>query len=326
MRLSHAAVAAAMTDFDRTLRASDAWRRWESNRAFHYAILYEDRKYPVKQIVSMASSTPVAEFSGGNGSGQANRLVESLGFQVVSLRDNNPDWIRDELVLALDVYLRHRPNPPGKDSEEIAALSRTLRALGPALFPQRDLGPTFRNANGVYMKLMNLRRLDPQYTQDGRKGLQGGSRSEEAVWQEYADRPEECARVAAAIAAGLSEAGPGDQENEYELTEEAPEGRLLTRLHVRRERNRKLVESKRRLILKQTGKLACEVCGFDFAAMYGDHGKGFIECHHSRPLHTLQPGHKTKLSDLILVCSNCHRMIHRSRPWLTKDQLRVKLS
>jgi 5-methylcytosine-specific restriction enzyme A len=27
------------------------------------------------------------------------------------------------------------------------------------------------------------------------------------------------------------------------------------------------------------------------------------------------------LADLALLCSNCHRMIHRSKQWLTPDQL-----
>ncbi len=30
----------------------------------------------------------------------------------------------------------------------------------------------------------------------------------------------------------------------------------------------------------------------------------------------------SKLEDLVLVCSNCHRMIHRKRPWLSATELR----
>ena len=32
---------------------------------------------------------------------------------------------------------------------------------------------------------------------------------------------------------------------------------------------------------------------------------------------------KTRLDDLILICANCHRMIHRHNPWLTPDHLRA---
>jgi predicted HNH restriction endonuclease len=74
--------------------------------------------------------------------------------------------------------------------------------------------------------------------------------------------------------------------------------------------------------MKNNGKLACDVCDFDYTTVYGDLGVGFIECHHRIPVSDLQPGAKTKLSDLALVCANCHRMLHRKRPWLTIEVLR----
>ena len=115
------------------------------------------------------------------------------------------------------------------------------------------------------------------------------------------------------------------QAESDDLLEEAPEGRLLTRVHLRRERNRELVESKKRLVLKQGGSLTCEVCGFNFKAEYGERGDGFIECHHTKPLEALEPGAKTHVRDLALVCSNCHRMIHRRRPWLSINELRQQV-
>jgi 5-methylcytosine-specific restriction protein A len=36
----------------------------------------------------------------------------------------------------------------------------------------------------------------------------------------------------------------------------------------------------------------------------------------------LRPGAKTRLSDLHLLCANCHRMVHAKRPWLTLDELK----
>jgi 5-methylcytosine-specific restriction enzyme A len=78
----------------------------------------------------------------------------------------------------------------------------------------------------------------------------------------------------------------------------------------------------KQLALKQGQGLSCEVCGFDFRAVYGDRGDGFIECHHIKPLETLEPNANTHVRDLALVCSNCHRMIHRRRPWLTIEQVR----
>ena len=116
-----------------------------------------------------------------------------------------------------------------------------------------------------------------------------------------------------------------EAELEPEL-EEAPEGRLLTRIHFFRERNRKLVEAKRKKAMASNGRLACEVCEFDFSIPYGERGLGFIECHHTKPVATLGNEKKTHIDDLALVCANCHRMIHRRKPWLSIKELRTLIS
>lgn len=311
-----------MARFDRELRASPEWLRWEDNQAHKYAIRLSGQFYPVKQIVPLATRVAVSEFSGGEGSGQANVYVRDLGFEVVALRSRNPPWTRDELILALDFYLQHRAHLPGKTGNDIAALSATLNALAAALgVPHAD---TYRNANGVYMTLMNFRRFDPAYTAEGKVGLTRGGKEEEAVWDDFASDPDRCHHAALAIRAGLATAQVTPvsmPDDDLEDGIEAEEGRLLTALHRRRERSRTLVEKKKVKERKGNQRLSCEVCGFDFAATYGDRGTGFIECHHTRPV-SEAVGQKTRLSDLALVCANCHRMIHARRPWLTVDELR----
>jgi 5-methylcytosine-specific restriction protein A len=76
------------------------------------------------------------------------------------MAERNPAWIRDELILALDLYLQNPTSPPGKTSRQIHQLSNVLNRLGAQLGLRR--GAKFRNANGVYMKLMNFRRFDPR--------------------------------------------------------------------------------------------------------------------------------------------------------------------
>jgi 5-methylcytosine-specific restriction protein A len=53
-------------------------------------------------------------------------------------------------------------------------------------------------------------------------------------------------------------------------------------------------------------------CGFDFEEVYGEIGKNFIEVHHVKPLYSkdeeVEVDPKT---DLICLCPNCHRMVHR---------------
>ena len=71
----------------------------------------------------------------------------------------------------------------------------------------------------------------------------------------------------------------------------------------------------------------CMVCGFDFEATYGVHGAGYVEVHHLRPVSSLQA--KTKVNprtDMVVLCANCHRMIHRDRDkMLRPDELRSLL-
>ena len=99
------------------------------------------------------------------------------------------------------------------------------------------------------------------------------------------------------------------------------EGKILYRLHRRRERNPSKSKEKKRKAFAENGRLVCEVCSFDFVSVYGQHGEGFIESHHKVPISEPNRG-KTKLSDLALVCANCHRMLHRGKPWPTVEELK----
>lgn len=238
----------------------------------------------------------------------------------------NPPWTRDELILALELYLRNPQSPPGKTSGEVADLSATLRLLGQRLGTAVE--GKYRNTNGVYMKMMNFRRFDPTATGEGRVGLTRGNKEEEVVWNEFAANPIRLKSVKEAIVSVLrNDRGfllSNPQLRDDEICE-APEGRILTRVHVTRERNKKLVEKKKAAELASNGRLVCQVCTFDFEERYGERGRGFIEVHHVKPVHTLVEGETTSLGDLALVCANCHRMIHSARPWLGLPELKAML-
>jgi 5-methylcytosine-specific restriction protein A len=88
------------------------------------------------------------------------------------------------------------------------------------------------------------------------------------------------------------------------------------------------VEAKKYLLrkelrLQQQGELKCDVCDLVFADVYGAHGAGYIEAHHTVPVAELRGVKKTKLSDLALVCANCHRVLHRVKPRMSVDRLRA---
>ena len=104
------------------------------------------------------------------------------------------------------------------------------------------------------------------------------------------------------------------------------EGNQALKEHLVRERNQTLVKRKRESVLKATGRLRCEACDFDFLDRYGELGRGFAEVHHRVGLSHHSNEVITRLEDLAVVCSNCHRMLHRRKPLLSVKALRKLLS
>jgi putative restriction endonuclease len=101
-----------------------------------------------------------------------------------------------------------------------------------------------------------------------------------------------------------------------------PEGRVKYALHKRRERDPRLIEAAKKRASRKNPGLPCEVCGFSFLEAYGSVGAEFIEGHHTVPVSQLAKQVSSRIEDIALVCSNCHRMLHRRRPWLTMKRLR----
>ena len=123
----------------------------------------------------------------------------------------------------------------------------------------------------------------------------------------------------------------------YELANQAPvfddecalsretlfiEGKSNLSWVVKYERDKRLREAAIRI-----HNTICEGCGFDFESKYGLLGAGFIEVHHTKPVSLLQG--QTIIdpeTDLVVLCSNCHSMVHRRRPIpLTIDELKATL-
>lgn len=225
----------------------------------------------------------------------------------------NPPWTKDELILALDLYFRFNPLRISPNHEEVKHLSNILNQL-PKYSDSIDAN-TYRNANAVYMKLCNFLRFDEQYKG---VGLTRGGQLEKDVWDKFAHDKNELHKIALSIQDQLQSVESEHMDDEEE--EEFAEGKVLYRKHKSRERNSSLINKAKKQGEKDN-VLCCSICNFDFYKTYGELGKGYIECHHTVPVSEYSSNRKTKLSDLILVCSNCHRMLHRKRPWLQKSDI-----
>jgi 5-methylcytosine-specific restriction protein A len=230
----------------------------------------------------------------------------------VSNPHRNPPWSREELILALDLYF-DVGGALEVDDPRVAALSGLLQRL--TIHPGALRGPSFRNANGVSMKLMNIQRLDPK---SPGKGLSAGGHLEEVLWAELSGDQQRLRGLAAAIRDSASHP-PADAADPADA-EAYSEGRYLYRIHRDRERSASLVRRKKQKAW-QAGRLFCEVCGLRPEDLYGEGGVAALECHHVIPLSSLNAASKTKLEDLALVCASCHRVLHASRPPLVPIRL-----
>jgi 5-methylcytosine-specific restriction protein A len=105
-----------------------------------------------------------------------------------------------------------------------------------------------------------------------------------------------------------SGAEPEEQDNNF------IENFAAFRLHRRIERNPSLAKQ-----VKEIRGYKCEACGFDFESQYpGIKKNKFIEAHHLVAVSELK-GKKISRNpktDFVVLCPNCHRMIHRyPEPW-----------
>jgi len=118
---------------------------------------------------------------------------------------------------------------------------------------------------------------------------------------------------------------PADITDYLEFTEDDKaynEGKLIVRTIHERRRNRSLVEDAKALFKTKHGQLYCEACGFSFSDSYGIE---YIEAHHIRQMASYDNEQTVSIDDLVLLCANCHRMVHTRTPPLSLEELRALL-
>lgn len=103
----------------------------------------------------------------------------------------------------------------------------------------------------------------------------------------------------------------------------ATEGQIKLIAHLRRERNPTLANEKRRLAMTTNG-LKCEACSSYSGLMYPGLAPAIWEVHHRVPLTEMEAPTKTFMKDLAVLCPNCHRAIHRTKPMLSVEEFGEK--
>jgi 5-methylcytosine-specific restriction protein A len=235
----------------------------------------------------------------------------------------NPKWHRDEIILALDLYFSPIRGRIDAKNPNIIELSKILNSL--PLFYNKPDEVKFRNPNGVTLKLSNFLPFDPSYTG---KGMTSGSKLDKEIFKEFENRKDDLRSIASEIKKAVADEDLKNklysiEEDEVTQEDTVVEGQVLYKLHKFRERNREIVKRKKEQALALYGKLTCEACIFVFEEFYGDIGKDFIECHHLVPLSKFKVETVTTLDSLGLVCSNCHRMLHKKIDTLSLQDLKM---
>ena len=99
-----------------------------------------------------------------------------------------------------------------------------------------------------------------------------------------------------------------EDEEDHPSTYKEIEDRRKVRWHKSVER--KPTISKK---VKKIHGYTCRACGFNFENFYGEIGEEFIEAHHLIPIAQLkgQVAEVDLRNNFAVLCSNCHRMIHK---------------
>jgi 5-methylcytosine-specific restriction enzyme A len=225
----------------------------------------------------------------------------------------NPDWTRDETILAFDLCQRFGKTIPNSSHNEIQGLSQLLQSIPwPDSVKRTD---RFRNAQGVKMKLLNLQSVGTG------KGLSKISRMDRIVVAEFTGNNAKLREQADSIRTALRVHANGLSTTYFDFDDEIehPEGRILTAVHKKRERHPGL---RRRLLSqrRKASKLYCEICDWNHGKLDQSYDVAGYEVHHLKPL-GMDIAKSTKLADLSLLCARCHRLIHRAivleKRWLT---------
>ena len=232
-------------------------------------------------------------------------------------------WSRDEYILTLNLYYKFRKGGPSKNHPEVIKCSNLLRSMNPSASIEDD---KYRNSNGVYLRLMNYRSCDPFWLEQGKAGMNSGSKGKcKEIWEEFEDHPEEVQELANQIqlenfSNDIIVNGHSENNNGVK------EGKKLLRIHYSRERKSQR-KKKLKQFLKDHGKIFCEACDSEYKNYKTiAQVERVFEVHHKVALSNSLNTVETKLDDLVVLCANCHRAVHSVTPYLEVNELKKHLS
>lgn len=218
--------------------------------------------------------------------------------EVLSNHQRNEPWTRDEVILALDVIWSSIEENRPISKMDVEVLSQYLNQLPAIPFTQRK--DSFRNKAGVQRHLVQFR----EAILSGKSSKSYGTLFY-VLNDEYANKKNELHLIANAIKKNISVVENitfASKEEEVDFCE----GALLEHLHRYIEQRDKPAEEMPN---------SCSICRIDLRDIY--QGAVDLECHLTTSPGKLDGSKKYAKGDFIWVCPNCHKALHRIRPWLS---------
>jgi len=223
---------------------------------------------------------------------------------LVTIR-NNPGINTSELIKQLQNYLK----PSGKDNEKIENRNDTYFSQKVRNLKSHDTLSEFTDYDAEKGWFINP------------KGKEYLSSNKEKVkaFEDLLIKNFEYHTIIEFLQQNTSSSTTSIEEDGFRYfdeDEEIEEGNVQYSRIKTRTRSAKLRREAIKHFKDSEGKIQCSICGFDFEDKYGTLGKGFIEIHHKKPIYTYSDQDQKQmvseiLNNLMPVCPNCHRMIHR---------------
>jgi hypothetical protein len=226
-------------------------------------------------------------------------------------RKTGTDWERDEVIAALNLYEQLLDKPISKVAG--SEVERLAQLIG-------------RVPTGVYNKLMNLRSIDPR---DSRTGFEGGSKVDQATWDEFFDTTTMRIDAQSLGAENRRLWGAGVKSDRLTVEVlEAEEKRLADKpldallaqyaarpknLKPRRQAQQAISYDRDPLVVTLRKRLAgyrCEVDACQSERFQTVTKEFFVEVHHLVPL---AEGGPDTLENTVAVCATHHRFLHHGQ-------------
>lgn len=166
-RVSREKILEAIREFDSVLLPTDEWRNWENKASQVWALVHDEKYYPPKKIISIATGVSVNEFSGGP---ESNGYLNDLGFEVIKLRQTALDSIFKAILERYDNARKTMGFAGNHEIKELFTEARRILRDSPEVkrFPNIKVVASYGKGNWAAIPWISL--LDQRETDTTQAG------------------------------------------------------------------------------------------------------------------------------------------------------------